>query len=879
MGSKVITYSDPRKLENLSAFHEYKDVLHICATKNLRDALVARHQKQKATITAPIIMGNHLLDQVFKGWDESITKLGQFLELSDIIRDLQDIEIDFKRAFRRNQTDILDTIRLLEISGITPSFVREYELSDKEELFVDIWDRFQDSSTVRHIRGLLKNGLSNWDKIVIDTVEAAYESTPEINYHEGYRYDTVVLHGFYFITPEQQQVFKLLQRAGIEIVFLQLYDERFPKSFDFISDFLNPTYGWAEKSSWIQEKWQGDSRSIADKFLYDFEGIQREYMSGIPKVSKYKDFYEFLDVFEKDVGNSDKTFLAPNAASLNDRLQDYYPGKFKHKRHFLSYPIGQYLYQLHQMWDEVENTLTISSDALFQCFASRWIYDDQTKKNAHEYTVVLEDLMIFFKGCHTRESWIRRTKELTHILEEVVEPFNKGNGDRFFMEMKSPFTSFSQFTHDKEDVNQVLRFIRIIFSTAYELFGDGQEKLSFMEHFESLLDILGDMNPYLEDKITRQEKELLMKVRELLQEAPHLPSLHVQDISSAISLFLAGKLDKDRGLEMEAIRAFIEIDGEVFKEKSITHITGLDENSLPYQEFELPWPLSHTLFDSLCKKIGPLRYMKLRNENVKEITRYLLYNALQFSHELELSWMVEYDGQDKLDKAVYLSQLHLEPEVEEQATNTDWNEETLVVEVTKEELDYFTSLPIDALAEFQFCGRRFYYSHIASDKSYFNSEFIQEFLFGNLLKSVGALLPSADNDTIRKEVFKIFPQWDDLKKETLADENLKYKHSTKTNYGGYMKYGENHEFTNMRKLFLFPVSSIKGETERVTSLYANPGEMLADARKELENQLTNNPLQLKAVPGVKCRYCPHNNICSEAYYSVDDRERERGGRS
>lgn len=879
MTSKVITYVDPRQLQHLTTFQEYKNTLHICATKNLRDAIVERFQNKEQFVTAPVVTAISVLEIIFKGWNESVSKLEQYLHLSEIIRNITGIEEEYVSAFRRNQVDILDTIRLMEISGVSPQELREYELTRKEEIFVDIWDKFENSEQVQHIRNILREGICDWPKMANEIVEAAYENEPLRNYQTDFEYNTIVLHGFYFITPEQQQVFKLLQRANVNIVFLQLYDERFPNSFNFIGNFIHSRFGWVNPELWHKEKWTNPAISLADKFLYDFEGIQKECTSSTVTVKKYENFYDFLEEYEKNADDKNKTFLAPNARSLNDRLQDYYPEKFQHKRHFLSFPIGQFLFQLHQMWDEDENTLTITENALFECFTSRWIYDEETNKNAHEFTMVLENLLIFFKDCYRKESWEKRAEQLMRILDEVVEPFDKVGDNRFQRKMASPFTAFSQFTHGKEEIHQVVRFIRNIFDIAFELFGDGQQKISLAHHFEKLRKIVGTMNPYLEENIVAEEKIIVEKIRSSLEHTPKISSLHVSDISSAISLFLSGKLDKYPDVDVEAIRPFIEIDGEVFKEHAVTHVTGLDENSLPYQEFELPWPLTSTLFNALCDTTAPISYLKLRNDHVKEITRYLMYNVLQFSSNLEFSWMVEYDNQTKLDKAVYLSQLQLEPNYVTNQAVTSWQDEKLTIEVTKEELDYFTAYPIDALAEFQFCSRRFYYSYIVSESSYYRNEFVQEFLFGNLLKSLGALLPKTTRDeTIKKEVFDLFPQWDDLKKETIADENISFKHFVRKNYGNYTKYGESEEFTNMRKLFLFPGLSDKDdETKDVLKLYSEPDQILPSVREEFEYQLEHTPIQLEASPGKKCRFCPHNSICAEAYHPVDDRDRKRGG--
>ncbi|MGE7857889.1 hypothetical protein ACQKNI_17500 [Bacillus sp. NPDC094064] len=900
MKCKVVTYTNPKTLDRLDGLKPYTDVLHVCATKNMREGVYERYQKQQnhPFISAPIVSSIQLIESLLGNWSSSETKLKQYLHLSEIIQNEMMLEENFLSSFRRNQIDVLETIRMMELAGVTPADLDDDELvlSTKEKIFVNIWEKFEVNPSIKEVRNLLTFGfkkilVNRWNNIIEDMIEHSYDKK-EIDFHKinhSVGFDTIVLHGFYFMTPEQQRVFLLLKEAGVNIVFLNLYDERYPETFLFIEKFINERHGWLDRNQWEIEKHLRQERTLADKFLADFEGerIEGYKKPAYLRVKDFQDFYTFLQDYETNLEKDRnektvyKTYLAPNATSLNNRLQEYYPELFKAKRHFLGFPIGQFLYQLHQMWSEEEETLILTENGLFECFASGWLYDKGTKKNARECTKILQDVLPFFQGCVTKESWDERIKDLFPILENVLPVFKQEEDDPFQRMVSSPFAMFSHFATAKEDVLQLVHFMNMIFKIAVDLFGDGKERISLANHFSKLRQLVDASNPYLEQEILKEERDLIDQLKKTLQTTPDIGAFHVGDISTAISLYLSGHLQKDYH-EEELIRPFIEIDGEAFKENGITHVTGLDENSLPYSEFKLPWPLSDYVFHDLAKRNIPLSFQVLRNDYVKEITRYLVYNLLQFSERLELSWMVQFEDKKNLDKAVYLSQLNLNPNSEGQDKQEEWMDVKLKREITKQELDSFLAYPIDALAEFKFCPRRFYYSYLSGNSETFHSEFVHEFLFGNLLKAVGALLPNLGDEKIKEEVFKLFPYWNEFKLNLITDENLKYRNWAKKHYGGYTPYGQEEEFSDLRKLFLFPaLQNSKADEESkavaaaIRQLYKQPDTILPTLREEFEKQMQEHPVQMEATPSDKCRYCPHNLICPEAFHPVDDAERKR----
>lgn len=890
MNCKMLTYNHPKKLNRLESFKPYVNCLHVCATTNMKVGVKERYQKEESPyITAPIITASSLINSLLGEWSTSEMKLKQFLKLSDVIQGKIKRESVYYSSFRRNQIDVLDTIRMLEVCGVNPDDLDDLSLSEKEEFFVQIWRELDRNSMFTQIRSILNKGIANKNEngqsIVQSLIDEAYRNEPMNKLDLTLNLDTIVLHGFYFMTSEQQRIFILLKNAGVKIVFLNLYDIRYPETFAFIEKFINEKHGWVNKETWLIESNTKEPLTIADKFLSDFEGVSIEHEKEKIAITDYPDFYAFLTDFDKSIESQkireNKTFIAPNADALNNRLQEYYPELFKNNRRFLAYPIGQFLFQLHQMWDEQSKSLTITEGGLYECFASGWLYDNEKKQNARDYTKALHDILPFFKGCVTKKQWENRSAKLETIQKEVLMEFDMKTSNRFSKMMESPFARFSSFSLSIEESTQVISFINNVFHIAFKLFGTGEKRISLSDHFKKLRHLIFDSNPHMEKEIQNEERMLVEELNETLHSTPGVELFLVDDISSAISLYLSGNLPEDLNDDV-LIKPFIEIDGETFKENPITHVTGLDENSLPYSEFKLPWPLQEKTFNALAMGNIPLSFQILRNENIKGITRYLVYNLFQFSNKVELSWMVQYEDKNNLDKAIYLSQLGLKPNTVQLNSDKQLVDNTKVEPISKKELDSFLVYPIDALAEFQFCPRRFYYSYITEEYSTFRSEFIHEFLYGNLLKSMMTLLRGNSNEEdVKNEVDKLFPHWTDFKRSILAKENFKYTPWAFKNFKGYTPYGEN-EFSNLRKLFLFPVlhnsnadEDSKMVAESIDSLYKKPETIIPTLRDEFERQLKEYPIQMEAKPSGKCRYCPHNDFCPAAFHPIDDKERRR----
>ena len=88
---------------------------------------------------------------------------------------------------------------------------------------------------------------------------------------------------------------------------------------------------------------------------------------------------EFVEDLERGV-----QYVSPNSDALKERIKEFRPDSFLKERHFLAYPIGQYLFHLHSVWDENQQDYILTDKILMESFASGWL--EIEGENARNYT-------------------------------------------------------------------------------------------------------------------------------------------------------------------------------------------------------------------------------------------------------------------------------------------------------------------------------------------------------------------------------------------------------------------------------------------------------------------------------------------------------------
>ena len=884
MAVKVYTYNNPKEWYKHSLYAEIKNQIHITATRNLAEGIEDRYRDDKKGEFQYIFTINEVVSKVFYDWHSPKKIMSQYLSLSRTINAIVEDE-RYKNAFKNNSGELLETIRMLVFCGLEPDSINPVGLSKKERLFLKIWKALErENGQFNEIRRAIAVGstkaqiIKKLDKILKNECDG---TLPPISEKRDYK---IILHGFYFITPEQQTFLKYLERSGFELIFFQYYDKRFPGTFDFVRKFISNKYGWTDQ--WCIEDSSDQSKpTLGYQFLKTFEIEEKRVIldGGKREIIAYDCFHDFLEaaiIPHNPIGiskkNKDVQYIATNADILNGILVQYYPEIYADKRNFLHYPVGQFFLKIHEMWEN--GRLILNRDILLSTFSSGWLHDGKTLKNAREYTFELERILPFFENCRYVEDWLERIDFLLDIYDSILPLFEEKGDDRVVESNRSPFSRLSHFSAGSDKIRQIRSFILMLKNMAVELFDLKSQESSINEHFSRLLELVRKHNPINQTILRQEETEIINKIETKLSGIDGNEKFLYEDVGMAIQFYLSGKFSKklDSGDDDELIKPFIEVDGEVFKKyNKKVYLTGLDEEGLPLSEFRTPWPFRDETYKKLAAAHPVLGLDLLRNKSVKNISRYLLFMALEFLDTkcFELSWMRNFLDRENLQPAVYVHYLNLDIKdyrlpVEEKKGRKDKQEDRRNIFLTeKEENEKLEKYGhIDLLVEYALCPRRFYYGYILDKYATFSDDFIHQFIYSEIIKFVKRSTDLEDNDVL-DVVGKLFPQWTRFKKINRGRASLRYAK------GGVKLEPVNGEvsISLSRKRFQFP--GLKNS--KLDALYqkvSTPKKMDTIIGK-IKDPIDGNPYTMDAKSGYHCRFCPFLDFCSEGSYAVDEEKK------
>ncbi|MCP8970937.1 hypothetical protein [Ectobacillus ponti] len=858
MNVQVHTYSQPKEWKRHPVYASFPGAIHICATNNQESGIRSCYGGELQHVYS----FRKFIKALYASWYSPETTFQQFLRLSRIIAGFGQLQPELRRSFRANAMEVLDTIRFFTQANVWPHHLRDSWLkTEKERAFQAVWAKFaEEDEAVREHYEKLEKAISRDDlQQAIRALRGGNVSLDE-DIH-------LVLHGFYFVTPEQQIVLEILRKQGLRITFFQYYDGRYAETFDFIKAFVTDRFGWPSPEQWVYDAVANQAGTgIADTFLSAYEKRPVQPLAAKKEVTAYPSFFDFLhDVIlpHFPIGGGEQrpvNIIAPNEKQLNELLLSYYPELNHKKRNFLSYPIGRFLVGLHEIYNNGQ--LHMTEENLSELFSSGWLYDEFTREHAQDYTYDLQQLFPYLQGCGELSTWVSRLEQLIVQGLGMEKAFPAGRENRIVRSMRSPFAKIGHFAVPLDRVKQVKRFMEMIHSMAHSLF-EKSDSSNIHLHFKRLQGILRKHGKGVALIANENEKLLIQELGQKLQYIQDDSEFLYTDLQTALHFYLSGKLD-DR--DEEHITSFIEIDGEMFKPQDHTiYLTGLDEQSLPLGAQGVPWPLQAETFEKLSEEHVALELHTIRSRANKLISRYLFFIALNLPQEqLRLSWIKNMVNQENLQPALYIKQLGLEVKSEPDSSRHteaaympyDFSEE----ESSKEDkVEAMKTLAFeDFLAEYVQCPRRFYYSYLTEEYPVFSSDFMHQFLFSEIVKVAGQG-SGARFEKVLKEMGQLFPQWLPFKRYVAAKTSFTY---VPRQLGKKTEVDDAHAYTETRKNFQFPGMKKVARDK----LFGDTKAAFPDVVREI---LLGEQTEMRANPGYECRFCPHVSYCSEAVQAVD----------
>ena len=641
MNREIYTYTDLTKLKESSIYQKIKHYPQITVSADLRKGLNGTIERDYVEglfsgDDSVYITEFHSVAQAFnKDWGTDQSKFNEMIILSEYIRQRMDEVRQDKRQMNwltgcmRNIDSLLSSIVLMEQAEIRAEDI-DTDGERNLELMLNAWNYLAERDPV--IKAFRKSMSKSYSKSTWDPIlKAAFKT--DISFDE---IETIVFHGFYYITPLQEKIMKLLEDAGYNLIFFFQYDERFPFVYEIWDETYSESRGYPPKNEWHMEK-----SDDYDPYGEIFEGKKEVSLTNNLRIKEYATEMEFVNDVKR-IRKQGYSVYSSDFKTANKILKDYFPEEYG-ERKILSYPVGQFVSILNQMWDDERQTIVLDDEKLIECFSSGWLSVGGVA--GRQYLQDLIYILPFFVGCHTVEEWADRIELLKMIRRHAVEPFFEEldaveSVSRWQEAIGNPLANFSMFAVETEKLDVILLLIQQLLDMATELFGENR-LIRVSDHIIKLDQILKRYE--ISNELYEEERKLVADIFEKLgQPSDFDAKCAPADIANALNLFICGRYEEGeiQTNRVGLVYPLFFVDAACIKNKSKVHICMCDVNAMPGGNKEYVWPLTSMVMHRCYEKTHNSLVINLMQimESTAHCNRYFMYSALK-NKDVTISWV------------------------------------------------------------------------------------------------------------------------------------------------------------------------------------------------------------------------------------------------
>lgn len=879
MSREIYTYTDLSRLKESSFYSELRKHPIISVSSDLRKCLNGSrlHEDVDGILKDdPLVMVTEfrsLAEAVNGDWNTDQSKFNELVVLSEFLRGKLETaseksEINWLTGCMRNLNSLLSAILLMEQAAMKPD-----DLDGGHDrnilLLIDAWKYLIAHDPVLrnyNTRMAALDTRQKWGSVLRQSfkVQHAFENS-----------EALIFHGFYYITPFQERIMSLLETAGYRLIYLIPYDERYPFVHEIWDITYSEDFGFPPKKDWHLEYTEEE-----DPYGEIFEGKTGVTVPNSIRIREYASVMEFVDEI-RFIRKDGYMVFSADFKNANKIMRDYFPEEYG-ERKILSYPVGQFVSTLNQMWDDEKQSIILEEDRLIECFSSGWLsYNGISGK---QYMQDLMYILPFFGGCRTISEWEKRIDLLKKISDEVISPFISEKDavesvSRWQEAIENPFANFSMFSVPKEKLDTILQLIRQLLSMATELFGK-EKNICVNDHIRKLDSILKRYE--ISNDMYDEERKLIADIFEKLGGPD---SIHMQcspsDISRALNLFISGKFDDNEIQEKHIglVSPLYFADAAAIKNQGKVHVCMCDVNSTPGGGKAYIWPLTGDLIENSLDRTGNrlIRNMIHIMEATALYNRYFMYCALKCK-DVTVSWVSNVN--DKLlAPSPYIrlvcdaTGLSIEPAKRNSITFrrvTDSAYGSGRIDEYKRS-NSPSGMIKEAKMAYAFCPTRYVLGYVTEKYPTYQSEFQQTYAINALISAVSDLMKKSGMtvDQVYNKVIELFPNMRKVEKRQVYDyisydrrEN-DFDYRNRTECGGSYYTDErlkvHHPNQQVRELML----------GRFGKLYTPDGRKDMNLYEVVEASSEEEMLGRKDIARNACVFCPHIDHCRNAVYAVD----------
>lgn len=864
MNNRVYTYTDIMHIKTAPYFSEIITMPQITLSNDMAKFL----KKDIRAVKRNVMSFEQLVKELIPGWNTSAQRIRYAAILNGYMRELiqkgdEKPEKDWLIGCKKNIYPAVSNIITLEEAGARPE---DITADDKDiRLFVNMWKLLEKED--------LKSDINNPS---YETIKAFRQRINELkntncfenNISKRFNFNSgkeIIFNGFQNFTPMQKFIYDSFINTGYNVHALIQYDHRYPYAGEVWHNLYNKENGYPDIKEWNIQIDDTNINPIGEIF----EKGERVKAPNL-KLIKYKNVIEFITDIKRIKDEGYYIYCSDDKAA-NNMLKDFYPEKYE-ARNLLSYQIGQFIYALHDMWDDNLCGLVLTDDILRKCFTSGWL--SAHGKSSMRYTEDLERILPFFEGCITIDSWNERINRLMGIYENIIDMFEDtitpDKEDMMTERFASPLKIFSMFSLKKERLLDVINIIRQLTGMAEKLFGRN-EPVSIYEHL-SKLDSIIYFNDGMSEELFREEREKVRRIFAALESNKIKDYIcYPGDIAAALQSFMRDDYDEEnRNQPKSLVFNIFQITVAPLAADGKVHICLADINKMPWNEGIYSWPIDENILKDI--KIHN-KYTRIDSWiNSAHITtlagRNYIFSALQ-NPQVEISW-VERQGEKILSPSPYITLLERFSDCNIKSEKVrNLNLENVATVMPHNHINVKYSLETnpsihnnDDRLEYAACPMRYVYSYVLGKGSVFRGEYQQTRAIVRLIQSLYELLDGEYTiEDTAKQVFELFPGIRSAQKRQITDDAVNF---------GTVQLNEkttiykDKEYSNYRYNIIFPDNDV---------LVRAMGILHESENEEIRNAGIYFDRGSNAHGGVKnCELCPHSYYCRKALFGVDYKE-------
>lgn len=665
MSIAIYTYRDPYKLNKEAYWDEIKECPYFCVSQTLVNGLKTIYKKdfQQGRVTTI----QYLIESLYEYWESTACIVKQHTDIDNIISAGlppvlgSDMQENIARAFLYNREEVFESIRVMFELNININEIIFDKLTPEQKFIVEVFKKILSSEKKNDF--FLKDDFSGDD---IDTAidRAMLRARKDIECASVNK-DCVVIHGVHQFSPIMLRAIEKLAESK-KVILLFNYQPQYKNIYqtwiDIYSAFDSPI-----SDSNVTEFRPSLSFPISyeGNVLADNIGkLTNGQMTGVSLASdieilEFDNMTEFAgyvaDVFnaaekadpENPMKQMREQIYAANS-SANDILKIYFPEQFG-ERQFLDYPLGHFFLAVANMWDPVNNEMSITDiNDVKECLEAGILKEDFLG----ELATIFGKMSAMFEGSTSIDDMLKRLKRLRKSKRHLTDTTKK--------EYVSHISYYQVSKQDVEKLEEALNELEDLAAFFYEDFENKSN--NFRDFYKRLKTYLQD--EVLDTKDLGEEfSDIIRRVLDRLEEVENIDaSASFECLKATMSIYLVQETKPGKSANW-IVRNFEQIDGDIMRSLNeqvngkpvVVHFACLtDEDMDSVSKSIYSWPLNNEFFEVAQEPVDWKYqvYVKARNE-YKNFKRYALVYGLEFNRaKFKLSY-VKRDG-DKEREPYYL---------------------------------------------------------------------------------------------------------------------------------------------------------------------------------------------------------------------------------